>query len=63
MDYVQNSKPTYTFQPKLINWYTDFRRSKLQENLISRNNLSQSRGNYKANQYTPIDAMSNSLNP
>lgn len=68
----QNSKPTKGFQPKPIN-HQHFGRQghvqpnlliapKLKENPVDRNNLGQG-GGCKANQYTSMDAMSNSLNP
>jgi len=70
----QNSKPTEAFQPKPINQHIGFGRPgqvqpnpriapKLQENPVDRNNLGQGGGSCKANQYTSMDAMSNSLNP
>lgn len=37
--------------------------SKLQENLVDRNNLSQSGNSCKVNQRNSMNAMSNSLNP
>lgn len=71
----QNSEPTEEFQPKTINRQHFGRQEhqrheqpnprialKLQENLVDRNNLGQSRGSCEANQHTSMDAMSNLLN-